>query len=305
MIETPYDLRPLLFSIAYRMTGSASESEDIAQEAFLRFEQAQREGAQIAAPKPYLTAVATNLAIDHLRSARVRREQYVGPWLPEPLFVDPAPDLSEHAEMADSLSLAFLVILESLSPVERAVFLLREVFDYDYAEIAQIVRKSEANCRQIVVRARRHVEERQPRFESSREQREQLADRFFTAFAEGDAQGLVELMAGDVVFFGDGGGKTIALPEPLHGADRVSRVLAAFGSQGGELGIRPERVSVNGQPGAAVRMPDGQLVNVIALDIVDGRVQAVRSIVNPEKLGHLGPVADLRALAREYSRRAD
>lgn len=303
--ETHLELRPLLFSIAYRMIGSVSEAEDIVQEAFLRFEQARRSGAEIESPKAYLTTIATRLSIDHLRSARVQREQYVGPWMPEPLLVDPAPDVSERAEIADSLSMAFLVILESLAPVERAVFLLREVFDYDYPEIARIVRKSEANCRQIVVRARRHVEERKPRFEASRAQREAIAAQFFTAFEQGDPQGLVELLAGDVVFFGDGGGKTVAIPKPLHGRERVGQVLAAFAAQGLTMGVRPEPVIVNGEPGALFRTPDGRLINVVSLDIVDGAIQTVRSIVNPDKLGHLGELANVRELLRSAVKARD
>src|ERR671919_95151 len=189
------DLRPLMFSIAYRMVGAATEAEDIVQEPFLRFHRESEKGTTVVSPKAYLSAVTTRLAIDHLRSARVRRERYFGTWLPEPLLTDPEPDVAQHAETADSLSMAFLVLLESLTPVERAVFLLREVFDYGYEEIAAVVGKSEDNCRQIAVRARPQVEAKKPRFEASRERREELARRFFEAAAKGDTDGLVGLLA--------------------------------------------------------------------------------------------------------------
>jgi RNA polymerase sigma-70 factor (ECF subfamily) len=288
-----------MFSIAYRMVGSVGEAEDIVQEAFLRLHRAEEEGSGVESPKAYLSTVTTRLGIDHLRSARVRREQYVGTWLPEPVLDDPRAEPERHAEMADSMSLAFLVVLESLSPVERAVFLLREVFDYGYEEIAPIVDKSPENCRQIAVRARRHVDERRPRFSVSQEERDDLMTRVMTAFEEGDAQGVVELLAGDVVLYGDGGGKAPAIPRPVHGRDQVGKVLAGFARQGIKFGVRPERVLVNGQPGAAFRDAEGRLFSVVALDFVDGRIQTIRSIVNPDKLRHLGPTVDLKALLRE------
>src|SRR6476619_5782559 len=192
------ELRPLMFSIAYRLVGSVGDAEDIVQEAFLRFHRASTDGQEIESPKAYVSAITTRLAIDHLRSARVRRERYVGTWLPEPVLTDPESDVALHAETADSLSMAFLVLLESLSPTERAVFLLREVFEYGYDEIARVIGKSEDNCRQIAVRARRQVEEKRPRFEASRTRREELAHRFFDAIGEGDAQGLLDLLAADV-----------------------------------------------------------------------------------------------------------
>ena len=207
MDVAPYEeLRPLLFSIAYGMLGSVGEAEDVVQEAFLRFHRVIAEGERVESPKAYLSAVTTRLGIDHLRSARVRREHYVGEWLPEPLVTDPAPGPAEHAATADSLSMAFLVLLETLSPVERAVFLLREVFDYGYDEIARIVGKGEANCWQLYVRARRHIDEGKPRFDASREQREELARRFFAAAEQGDVDALEQMLADDVVVFGDGGG---------------------------------------------------------------------------------------------------
>jgi RNA polymerase sigma factor (sigma-70 family) len=222
--------RPLMFSIAYRMTGSVGDAEDIVQEAFLRLTRVLRDGTSITAPKAYLATVTTRLAISYLRSARVRRESYVGAWLPEPLIAGREPDPAEHAEMSDSLSMAFLVLLESLSPTERAVFLLHEVFGYDYREIAEITGKSEPNCRQILTRARQHVDEgrsgvKGPRFEASREQRDEVARRFFAAAEGGDLAALLELLAPDVVVVGDGGGKAWAAARPFHGTQQVARFM--------------------------------------------------------------------------------
>ena len=293
------ELRPLLFSIAYRMTGSVGDAEDIVQDAFVRFQRAERD--QVESPRAFLATVVTRLAIDHLRSARVRREAYVGEWLPEPLVSED----DDAAETAESLSLAFLVVLETLSPVERAVFLLRDVFGYEYGEIARIVGKTETNCRQIATRARRHVEARRPRFEASREQQEELADRFFAACVDGDTDSLVELLAGDVVVHGDGGGKAPQLAEPVHGADRAARLLVGWFRTAAELGAELQRVTVNGRPGAVIRSPAGEIGSVMALDVAGGQVQAVRSIVNPDKLRHLGPVADVRAALRERGRRRE
>jgi RNA polymerase sigma-70 factor (TIGR02957 family) len=293
------ELRPGAFAIAYRMLGSVSEAEDLVQEALLRFHRAQREGEEIESPRAYVSTVVTRLGIDQLRSARRRRETYVGEWLPEPLLTSDEDDPARQAEMADSLSLAFLVLLESLSPEQRAVFLLREVFDYPYDEIARIVGKSEANARQLAARARRQVEERRPRFEASREQREQLADRFFAAVRDGELEALEAMLADDVVLTGDGGGKVPALARPVYGADRVARVLAAWDRQGRRAGgATVRRVEVNGQPGVLILDGEDGLIGVMALDIEGDRVQGVRSVVNPDKLRHLGPVADLRALLR-------
>jgi RNA polymerase sigma-70 factor (TIGR02957 family) len=299
MPETFEELRPIAFAIAYRMLGSVSEAEDVVQEAFLRLHRARDEGQRIESPRAYLSTVVTRLAIDQLRSARVRRETYVGEWLPEPLVTSPDEDPARQAEMADSLSLAFLVLLESLSPEQRAVFLLREVFDYPYDRIAEIVGKSEENVRQLAVRARRHVEERRARFEASREQRDDLARRFLAAAQDGDLEALEKLLAHDVVLHGDGGGKAPALARPLHGRTRVARTLLAWMRatvRFGGVSLRP--VDVNGQPGAMSFDPEGGLINVLALDIADGQIQAVRSVVNPDKLRHLGPLADLGALLR-------
>jgi RNA polymerase sigma-70 factor (ECF subfamily) len=295
------EYRPLMFSIAYRMTGSISDAEDIVQEAFLRLTRALREGASITAPKAYLATVTTRLAISHLRSARVRREAYVGAWLPEPLVSDeldpvtpaPAPDPAERAEMSDSLSMAFLVLLESLSPTERAVFLLREVFDYDYAEIAEITGKSEPNCRQIFARARHRLDEGKPRFEASREQRDEVARRFFDAVSGGDLGGLLEILAPDVVMVGDGGGKGLARLEPTYGKEQVARFLRGQFRRARKEGAHGVSASVNGQPGAVFYDVEGRVVGVLALDIADGLIQAVRTVVNPDKLQHLGPTSDL------------
>lgn len=285
-------LRPLVFSIAYRMLGSVAEAEDIAQETLLRAHRETAAGTEIASPKAYITTIATRLAIDHLRLARVRRETYVGPWLPEPLLVDESADVARAAEVADSLSMAFIVVLERLAPVERAVFLLRDVFDYSFAEVAEVVGKSEDNCRQILVRARRRVEDERPRFEASRAARDALAERFFAAAQDGDVDGLVELLAADATFSGDGGGKATAFPRPIDGGRAVARVLAALFRRGISLGMRAEVTQVNGQPGLLTRDADGAVVSAMALDIAGGVVVGVRSVVNPDKLGHLGPVSD-------------
>jgi len=286
------DLRPLLFSIAYRMTGSVADSEDIVQEALLRRHRAAAD-TEIESDRAYLSTTTARLAIDHLRSARVRREAYVGPWMPEPIVAGHEPDPAEHAETADSLSLAFLVMLESLTPVERAVFLLREVFEYDYDEIARVVGKSEANCRQVAVRARAHVEDKKPRFDASRKRRDELADRFFAAAERGDVESFEQLLAADAALYSDSGGKVRgAALNPIHGRPNVTRILEYFFRVLREYGMRFERAEVNGQPGALVRDPDGRLFNVFALDIADdGSVQTVRSLSNPDKLAHLGRLA--------------
>jgi RNA polymerase sigma-70 factor (ECF subfamily) len=280
-METIDDLRPYLFTIAYRMVGSVAEAEDLVQEAYLRYHEA---GADAESPKAYLAAVTTRLAIDHLRSARVRRETYPGEWLPEPLVDDSA---VRHAETADSLSLAFLHLLEKLSPVERAVFLLREVFDYPYEEVAAIVGKSEDNTRQILARARRHVDAGRRRFDVSREEREEVARRFLAAWEEGKTEALVELLAPDAVVHGDGGGKAPSVREPLVGAERVAKALVGWGRQALERGFRHRRALVNGDPGVVFHDAAGKVVWVSAFEIEDGVVVAVRSILNPDKLRHL------------------
>ena len=294
-------LRPLMFSIAYRMLGSVSEAEDIVQEAFLRY---HRAGSAIESPKAFLSAVTTRLCIDHLRSARVRRETYPGQWLPEPLLTgDPllaaSADPGSLAEQADSLSMAFLLLLERLSPVERAVFLLHDVFGYGYDEVAGIVGKGEDNCRQLALRARRHVGEGKPRFEASRRKREELAARFFEAVGHGDMEGLVTMLAADAVVYGDSGGIRPSWPRPIAGRDHVGRLLAGLAQQIRQVGIVIHPAEMNGQPGALFFDPAGRLVNVFVLDIAGGQIQTIRSIINPDKLRHLGPLADLDGLRRQ------
>ncbi|MHA6617549.1 RNA polymerase sigma-70 factor [Pseudonocardia sp. DLS-67] len=291
-------LRPLLFSIAYRMLGTVSDAEDIVQETFLRHQRALADGTRIESTRAYLSAVTTRLAIDHLRSARVRRESYVGQWLPEPLLTDDTEDPAGHAEQADSLSMAFLLVLERLNPVERAVFLLRDVFGYGYDEVAGIVGKSEANSRQLATRARRHLEESRRRFDASRQEQQELAERFFAAVTDGDMDELVDTLAADVVVYGDGGGKAPQWMVPIAGVDKVSRLFAGVGRQMREAGVTMRPREINGQPGALLLDPDGQITNVFVIDVADGAVQTIRSVINPDKLQHLGPVADVRALMR-------
>jgi RNA polymerase sigma-70 factor (ECF subfamily) len=288
MAEPPMaaELRPLLFSIAYRMVGGVTDAEDIVQEAFLPYHLASSDGSEIGSPKAWLSAVTTRLAIDHLRSARVNREAYVGPWLPEPLLADPTPDLAEHAEVSDSLSMAFLVLLESLSPVERAVFLLREVFGYGYDEIAAVVGRSQENCRQLAVRARRHLEERKPRFEADRRRQRELAERFLAASSAGDLDGLIGLLAHDVVVYSDGGGKVVAARRPIFGRERVASFLARVAPLGWRAGYQSRFAEVNGQPGFLIEQ-DGRPIAVLVLDVAEGLVQTVRFIWNPDKLRHL------------------
>jgi RNA polymerase sigma-70 factor (ECF subfamily) len=268
-----------MLSIAYRMVGSFSEAEDIVQEAFVRL----HEAGEVESPRAWLSTVVTRLAIDHLRSARVRREQYTGTWLPEPVLADPAPDTAVRAE---SLSMAVLVLLESLTPVERAVFVLREAFDYGYDEIAEIVGKSEDNCRQLASRARRHVDERKPRFEPSREQREELVRRFVKALDEGETEPLVELLADDVAFYGDGGGKATAVGRPVHGAEAVARMLAGFARVGHRRRVTIEIAEVNGGPGL-LAFEGGRLTAVWTFEFSGDAMRAIRGVVNPDKMAHI------------------
>src|SRR5262249_32681388 len=271
------DLRPRAFAIAYRMLGSVSEAEDVVQESLLRVHQAMERGEQISSPRAYGATVATRLAIDELRSARSRRESYVGEGLPEPLAT-PEEDPAAQAEQADSLSLAFLVLLESLTPEQRAAFLLHDVFDYGYGEVAEIVGTSEENARQLASRARRHVKEGRPRFDPSDEQREKLAASFFAATENGDLEALEALLAEDVELHGAGGGVAPAIRHPIFGRDRAVQMLRNWGRLAERIGgLQVRRVVVNGQPGAEYLDPDGKLINVISLDIADGRIQTIRS----------------------------
>jgi RNA polymerase sigma-70 factor, ECF subfamily len=289
-------LRPLLFSIAYRILGSVSEAEDAVQEAWLRWEASP---TQATSTKAFLSAVVTRISIDVLRSARVRREEYVGPWFPEPLLTDPYQDPERSAELADSLSMAALVLLERLSPLERAVFVLREVFGFSFPEVAAAVGRSEAACRQLAARARRHMDAGRPRFEADRREREELAERFFDAFREGDVDGLRELLAADVQMVADSGGKAPQWGRGVFGAENVARVLAAIVAPFVRIGGVVEPHQVNGQPGGIFRDRDGKVLNTWTLDILDGRIQTIRTVLNPDKLGHVGPVADAWAVIRE------
>jgi RNA polymerase sigma-70 factor (TIGR02957 family) len=304
--ESAAEYRPLLFSIAYGMTGSVGDAEDLVQDAFLGMTRARQAGTEIADPKAYLTTAVTRLGINYLKSARVRRETYVGDWLPEPIVV-PAdgPGPAEHAELADSLSMAFLVMLEELSPVERAVFMLREVFGYRYPDVARITGKTEVNCRQIFARARQrisagaqaHTEPAVGRGER-RAEGEELARRFFEAAAGGDLDALLGMLAPDVVFHGDGGGKAQAIAKPLAGRERVMRLIAGIFRRGRFLDATLRLAWVNGQPGAVLYDAEERVVTVVELEMTGGIVHTLHAVVNPDKLRHLGPVSDL-ALRRD------
>jgi RNA polymerase sigma-70 factor (ECF subfamily) len=305
------------------MVGSVSEAEDIVQDAYLRLQRSGRlPGAgrvpqapdqvrltddpapggaaePVRSPEAYAATITTRLAIDHLRSARARREAYVGPWLPEPLLTDTDADPAHQVERDETLSMAFLVLLERLSPVERAVFVLREVFQYEYEDIAEIVGKEPANCRQIMARARRHIEDQRPRFEASPQRRRELAEQFLAALNDGDIAGLERLLAEDVAFYGDGGGKAPAVKTPIFGRSRVARFLMGLARQAPEMGVRLEPVEVNGQPGLRAVDAQDQVVTVLGMDVVDGAIAALRNVLNPDKLQHLGPVGDLAIMMEE------
>jgi RNA polymerase sigma-70 factor, ECF subfamily len=291
------ELRPLLFAIAYRLLGSVSEAEDAVQETWVRY---AASATQPESPKAYLSTVVTRVCINVLRSARARREEYVGEWFPEPLLEDPYTDPERSAELADSVSMAALVLLERLSPLERTVFVLREVFGFSFGDIASTVERSEAACRQLAVRARRHMEAGRTRFEADRSVREELASRFCEALETGDVQGLRELLAADVELISDSGGKAPTLPGSVGGADNVTRLLAAVAPQFTQIGLVIEPQQINGQSGAIVRDRRGSVLAVMVLDIVDGQILTIRSVINPDKLTHLGPVADAWAVNQEY-----
>ena len=274
--------RPLLFSIAYRMTGSVSDAEDLVQDAFVRWHEAP--DTDVRAPRAYLATIVTRLAINHLQSARSRRETYVGPWLPEPLVTEYAPDASEPVELAESLSMAFLLMLERLSPAERAVLLLHDVFDFDYSEIATIVDKSEANCRQLLTRAKKHIGEPRARFDADPAQADRLLTRFIETVQAGDIDGLVGVLAEDITLWADGGGKVPgAALQPVHGAESVARFVAQRARGGKERGgnVRPTRI--NGQPGLIVYV-NGSPQAVLILGVRDGRIHDIYAIANPDKL---------------------
>jgi RNA polymerase sigma-70 factor (ECF subfamily) len=292
------ELRPLLFAIAYRILGSVSEAEDAVQETWLRY---QDSPAQPRSAKAFLSAVVTRISIDVLRSARVRREKYVGEWFPEPLLSDPYQDPERSAELADSVSMAALLLLERLSPLERAVFVLREVFGFGFPEVASMVGRPEAACRQLGVRARRHMDAGRPRFEADRRERDELASRFFDALREGDVDGLRELLAADVQVVGDGGGRAPQFSRPIIGAENVARVLASVFRRLLRIDVTLEPHEMNGQPGAIFRDRDNKVLATLALDVLDGRIQTIHSVQNPDKLRHVGPVADAWAVVREAS----
>lgn len=272
--------RPLLFSIAYRMLGSAMDAEDVVQEAFLRWR--QRDATAVASPKSYLTTVVTHLSIDYLRSARVRREQYVGEWLPEPLVTDERAIDADPVALAESLSLAFLMLLERLTPIERAVFLLHEVFAYPFDEIAPMVGKSGANCRQIAHRARRHLGTGRPRFVAHREEHEHLTAQFMRAWTAGDVTALLALLADDVTIYSDGGGKVTAARRPITGADRVGRFLIGLAAKASPA-YSLRTATINGQA-ALVGELSGRPFGVYALEVAEGRIRAIRVVLNPDKL---------------------
>ncbi|SFX80792.1 RNA polymerase sigma-70 factor (plasmid) [Streptomyces atratus] len=298
-VEEFEELRPLLFSIAYRILGSVTEAEDAVQETWLRFDGST---TRPTSTKAFLSAAVTRISIDVLRSARVRREEYVGPWFPEPLLSDPYQDPARSVELADSVSMAALLLLERLSPLERAVFLLREVFAFGFDEVASAVGRSEAACRQLLVRARRHMEAGRPRFAADSQERRELATRFFDALKNGDVGGLQNLLAADVQLVGDGGGKAPQLAKAVVGAENVARVLGTAFPWLFRIDVTCEPHEVNGQPGAVFRDRDGRVLNTMVLEVLDGRIQTVRGVINPDKLGHLGPVADAWAIDREAKR---
>lgn len=287
----------MMFSIAYRMLGSVAEAEDVVQEAFLKMTRAEDEGVEPDNLQAWATTVTTRLAIDTLRSARVRRESYVGSWLPEPLVEGRGPDPADRVELDDSVAVAMLVLMETLTPHERAVFILREALGYDYETIAGILEQSEAASRQHYSRARRHLEAGRPRFAASVERRDELARAFLDAVAGGSLEDLEALLAEDVTFWADGGGKAPAVRRPLVGAVAVGRLLLGLVRRGRPLAIALEPARVNGQPALLTVGPTGELLGVLTIDFdEDGRVVELRNQINPDKLRHLGAVGDLNAL---------
>ncbi|MEV7441552.1 RNA polymerase sigma-70 factor [Streptomyces sp. NPDC091204] len=295
-VEEFEELRSLLFSIAYRILGSVGEAEDAVQETWLRFDAST---TRPTSTKAFLSATVTRISIDVLRSARVRREQYTGPWFPEPLLSDPYEDPARAVELADSVSMAALLLLERLSPLERAVFVLREVFAFGFDEVATAVGRSEAACRQLLVRARRHMEAGRPRFAADRRERQELATRFFDALKDGDVDGLQTLLAAEAQLVGDAGGNAPQLAKAVTGAANVARLLAAFYPWLMRIDVTCEPHDVNGEPGAIFRDRDGKVLQVMVLDVRDGRIGTIRGMHNPEKLSHVGSVADAWAVARE------
>ncbi|MFF7245872.1 RNA polymerase sigma-70 factor [Embleya sp. NPDC008237] len=295
-VEDFEELRPLLFSIAYRILGSVSEAEDAVQETWLRFDGSP---TRPTSTKAFLSAVVTRISIDVLRSARVRREEYAGPWFPEPLLNDPYQDPARSVELADSVSMAALLLLERLSPLERAVFVLREVFAFGFEDVAAAVGRSESACRQLLVRARRHMQAGRPRFEADRRERQELATRFFDALKNGDVDGLRNLLAADVQLVGDGGGRAPQLARAVLGAENVARLLGKVFPWLLRIEVTLEPHEINDRPGAILRDRDGRILQTLVLEVLDGRVQSIHGVSNPDKLGHLGPVGDAWAVDRE------
>ncbi|MEU1416636.1 RNA polymerase sigma-70 factor [Streptomyces sp. NPDC005731] len=278
--------RPVLMGVAYRMLGRVSDAEDVVQEAWLRWSRADRDA--VRAPRGYLVRITTRLAVDRLRQAQARKESYVGPWLPEPYatdFGDAVPDTADRAVLTDSVSLAVLVVLESLSPLERAVFVLREAFGYPFADIAATLDRSEAAVRQLAIRARRHVDERRPRYEVDPAERRDLTERFLAASVEGDLDGLLRLLAPDVRLVGDSGGRTKAPLRVLESADKVGRFLAGVAGKGVQ-DVSFRFLELNG--GAALLvLSGGKPDSVLQVEVADGLIQCIYIIRNPDKLGSL------------------
>ena len=283
MTQAFTEYRPLLFSIAYRMLGSVMDAEDAVQETYLRWQQTSK--TEIESLKAYLSTIITRLCIDQLRSARVQREQYIGPWLPEPLITEDSTDMEDNAALADSLSMAFLVMLESLGPVERAAFLLREVFDYDYPQVAAIIGKREANCRQLVHRAKTHVTDRRPRFDTSPAQAREITAQFLIAATTGDIDKLLDLLSEDATLWSDGGGKVAAAINPIYGADRIARFLIGLMRKAPEK-FDARLAQINGQPGG-IAYDEGRPFIAAAIEVIDGEICGIRVVNNPDKLQHL------------------
>ncbi|HXA49811.1 MAG TPA: RNA polymerase sigma-70 factor [Candidatus Acidoferrum sp.] len=276
--------RARLFSIAYRMLGSAADAEDMLQETFLRFQQSPE--VDVESPRAYLVTILTRLCLNHLQSARVQREQYVGEWLPEPIVTDPRSDPFGLIHVDESLSMAFLVLLERLTPIERAVFLLREVFEYEYSEIAAMLGQSEVNCRQILRRARQHVSEMRPRFEVPEQKHDELLRVFLDAVDAGDPEGVVAFLSEDVVLHSDGGGKAAAAPNAVRGADKVARGMLGGIQRFVPAGLVRRLTWINGAPGI-INYLDGKPHSVFVIEVAEGRIQALYIVTNPEKLSRL------------------
>jgi RNA polymerase sigma-70 factor, ECF subfamily len=283
--ETFDTLRPLLFAIAYRMLGSVMDAEDIVQETYLHWQ--RRGDIVVASPKAFLSTIVTRQSINRLHAAHTQRETYPGPWLPEPIFSEEQPDMADTTVLHETLSMAFLVLLESLTPVERAIFLLHDVFAYDFHEIAGIVGKSEGNCRQIARRARQQIQARRPRFDPDPVHRERLAQQFIAACTDGDLSGLLATLASDVTLWTDGGGKATATLRPIVGAEQVASFILGIMRK---IPSTNQRTTVNGQPGLTIMTERG--ASVLTLDIVDGQIQAIRVVANPDKLRGLSPAPD-------------